>query len=128
MAESCNLTPITNNSSPPGADSNTYPLYNSVTCWQGKRFPQMYGFKRLLVDIKCSQNGTLKWYKSSDRGANWLQIGERAVTAPAANDTEIDDYLIEEYDDFKLDWVNSGSAQATWNVSIALSDSRNPGA
>lgn len=127
MAETCILACLTPAASAPGANSNTYPLYNSVTAWQGARMASQMGMKRLVVDIKnAGGNGTLKLYKSSDRGANWFQIDEIAVTAPAANATNVYDFLIEEYDDCKLDWVNGGSAQTTWQVSVSLSDSRNP--
>jgi len=124
MAESCILT---YGSGTPGADANTYNVYNSVSAWSGKRMATQSGYKRLVVDMKfAGGNGTLKWYKSSDRGTNWLQIGQESVTAPSSTDTVVRDFLIEEYDDFKLDWVNGGSAQTTWNISVALTDSRNP--
>jgi hypothetical protein len=111
----------------PGNDSNTYNLFSSVVAFQGARMAPQMGYKRLVVDIKnAGGNGTLKFYKSVDRGVNWLQIDEIAVTAPAANATNVYDFLIEEYDDFKLDWVNGGTIQNPWSVSIALTDSRNP--
>lgn len=111
----------------PGADANTYTLFSSVLAFQGARMAPQMGYKRLMVDIKNANAGTLKLYKSPDRGVNWYQINEQAVGAAAANATNPYDFLIEEYDDFKLDWVNGGASQAAmWQVSISLSDSRNP--
>lgn len=111
----------------PGADALTYNIFSSVATFQGAGMAANMGYKRLVVDIKnAGGNGTLKLYKSPDRGVNWFQIDEISVTAPAANATNVYDFLVEEYEDFKLDWVNGGSAQTTWQLSIALSDSRNP--
>lgn len=108
---------------PTGA--NTVNLYDSTVAWSGAGMASAVGYKRLVVDLKCDQNGTLKWYKSSNRGTNWVQIGQEAITAPSSTDTVVRDYLIEEYADFKLDWLNGGSNQGTFSPSIALTDSRN---
>jgi hypothetical protein len=112
----------------PIGDSATYALFSTVTTFPGARMPQGAGLKRLVVDLKHSQNGTFKLYKSSDRGTNWYQVDEAAATATGATASDVYDALIEEYDDFKLDWTNGGVAQATWNVSIALSSERSPSA
>jgi len=110
----------------PGADANTYNLFNSAIALQGAGMAANLGYKRLMLDIKNSQAGTLKLYKSPDRGVNWYEVFEVAVAAAAATGTNDYDLLVEEYEDFKADWVNGGVAQATWQVSIALTDSRNP--
>lgn len=117
----------------PGADSNTYNIFSTIVSQLPCKGLAMLGLKRLVVDMKfAGGNGTLKWYKCADgsgssnvtRGTNWKQIGEAAIAAPAANATVVRDFLVEEYNDFKLDWVNGGSAQTTWELSIALTDDR----
>ncbi len=110
----------------PGADSNTYNLFSSVTAFTGAGMHAANGLKRLIVDIKHNQNGTLKLYKSLDRGVNWHQVDEVSATATGATASDIYDALVEEYRDFKLDWTNGGSAQTTWAISVALSGERAP--
>lgn len=118
----------------PGADTNVYVLFATVAVTgTGYSFPDPgwgkgalpgHGLKRVIVDIKHSQVFTLNWYKSNDRGTTWHQLGTEAAIAVPANATTIRDYLIEEYDDFKLELVNGGSAQATFAVNVALSPER----
>ena len=119
---------VTYNESAPGADSDTYNIFNTVVACPGQNYLNNAGISRINVDIKHSHAGTLKWYKSHDRGTTWLQIDEAAITAPASTDTTIRDILLEGYLDFKLDWVNGGSAQTTWKLDIALVSDRSPAA
>lgn len=119
MSEICKFTYA---GTAPGADSNTYVLFSSVVALNGKRMHTHFGLNRLVVDVKHSQNGTFKLSKSQDRGTTWHQVDSVAVTETTNSD--IYDALVEEYDDFKLEWVNAGSAQATWAVDIALVGSR----
>lgn len=118
--------------SAPGADANTYSIFDTVTAFPAPRYVAMNRMKRLQVGLSNSQAGTYNWYKSSSRvsnpslatgGVTWTQIGTRAVAAGATAENT-DDFLIEEYDDFKLEFVNGGVAQATWVVNIALSGER----
>lgn len=113
---------ITYNGSTPGADSNTYVLFSSVTAFPGKRMHSYGGMKRFVVGVRHSSAGTINLYKSSDRGANWVL----ADTFSAASTTleDLYDALVEHFDDFKVEWVNSGSAQSPWVVSMALSSGR----
>ncbi len=118
----------------PGADTNVYVLFATVAVTgTGYSFPDPgwgkgalggHGLKRLVVDIKHNAAGTLNWYKSNDRGTNWHQLDAEAVAAPAATESTTRTFLIEEYDDFKLEWVNGSSAQTTWAVNVALSPER----
>lgn len=113
---------ITYNGSTPGADSSTYVLFSSVTAFPGKRMAPQCGYKRIVVGVRHSSAGTINLYKSADRGTVWVL----ADTFSAASTTleDLYDALIEHMDDFKVEWVNTGSAQNPWVVSLALSPSR----
>lgn len=108
--------------STPGADSNTYVLFSSVTAFPGKRMWAYQGFKRMVVGVRHSSAGTINLYKSADRGTTWVL----ADTFSAASTTleDLYDALVEHMDDFKVEWVNTGSAQNPWVVSLALSSGR----
>lgn len=119
-----NTAVITYTGSTPGADSNTYVLFSSVEAFPGKRMAPGVGYKRFVLGVRHSSAGTVNLYKSADRGTNWVLVD----TFSAASTTEEDlyDALIEHMDDFKVEWVNSGSAQNPWVVSMALSPERTP--
>lgn len=108
-------------SSTPGADSNTYSLFNSVTSFGGGLLPTKHA-SRLEVSIKNAAAGTIKTYFSRDKGTNWYQFnGDIAVPAAAATDISGPyDFLIDPYPDVKVDWVNGGSAQTTWVPTVTL--------
>lgn len=126
--------PVVVSPTAPGADANTYVLFATVAVtgtgysfpnpgW-GKYYLGMHGLKRLVLDLKHNAALTLNPYKSSDRGVTWHQLDTEAVAVPAATESTTRTYLVEEYADFKLEAVNGGSAQTTWNVSVALSPER----
>ncbi len=110
---------FTYNGSTPGADANTYVLFSSGTAFPGKRMHSGLGMKRMVVGVRHSSAGTINLYKSADRGTNWVL----ADTFSAASTTleDLYDALVEHMDDFKVEWVNTGSAQNPWTVSLALS-------
>lgn len=114
----------------PGADSNTYPIFNSVTAFPGAWMAQNTGLKRLFVTIDHPQNATLKFYRSMDgvngvaRGTNWVQVGGDFAITSSVTDVSTFDGLIEGFPDFKLDLVNGGSAQTGMTVTIALTGER----
>lgn len=105
----------------PGADSNTYPLFNSVTLF-GAGVLRSRKASRLSFAVENSQAGTLKAYMSQNGGTTWVQFGgDIAVAAAAATDVSGPyDFLVDTYRDVKLDWVNGGSAQATWIPVLTL--------
>lgn len=106
----------------PGADANTYNFYDT-TLGPGGGFLAQIGARWLALDLKNAAAGTLKLYKSQDRGANWSQIEQLAVPAVAATESNRFEFHVEPYRDLKLDWLNGGSSQAaTWLVDLCLSD------
>lgn len=108
----------------PGADPNTYTLFNTVTSQMGQRALGIHGIRKLFLSLKGNNAGTLKWYTSSDRGLNWVQLGQEAVAALAASASIQRDYPVEAEPDFKLDWVNGGAAQNPWIINMALDSQR----
>jgi hypothetical protein len=108
----------------PGADTNVYPIFNSVTAFPGCWMAQGTGLKRLFVTIDHPEAATLKFYRSMDRGANWVQVGGDFAITASATDVSTFDGLIEGFPDFKLDLVNGGSAQTGMTVTIALTGER----
>jgi hypothetical protein len=105
----------------PGADANTYNLFDSTTDI-GAGLMRVRGLSRLTFGVENSQAGTLKAYRSTDRGTSWDQVGGdiAVAAAPATDISGPYDYLVDTYKDFKLDWVNGGAAQATWRPEITL--------
>lgn len=106
----------------PGADANTYNLFDSTVAFPGARMAQGAGLARLVISMKnVGGAGTVKLYASDDRGVTWRQVYDSgSVAAPAASTSNLFDLLIEPYPDFKADWINGGSAQTTWQIDIAL--------
>lgn len=115
---------ITYTGAAPGADTNTYVLFDSTVGFPAKRTHTMGGMKRLALTHEMSNDGTLNFYGSDDRGTNWRQISTEAITAPAATSSIRREFLIETLDDFRIVWVNGGFAQTLWAVWMALSDER----
>lgn len=110
--------------STPGADASIYNIFSSVVAFRGASMAQNHGLKRLFVTIDNPQSGTLKLYRSLDRGTNWIQVGGDFAATASATDVTTLDALIEGFPDFKLDWVNGGVAQTGWTVTIALTGER----
>lgn len=97
----------------PGADSNTYTLFDSTTAFTGG-LPS-HDISRIAFGVNNSQAGTLNAYFSVDSGVTWSEYSTTSVTAassPAMSGPF--DFLVDTYPDFRLQWVNGGSAQATW--------------
>jgi hypothetical protein len=123
----------------PGADAFTYCLWATAdpgavvdravqnanrdgAC--GKRFFATAGIRKFVFSLKYSQGGTLNEYMSPDRGVTWRQISTTVVGVPVATATLEQEFLVESYPDWKLEWVNGGAAQTPWEPEMALTDQR----
>lgn len=103
-------------------------LIDTVVAGWGANAIATLGIARFYVAIANSQAGTLKAYKSVDRGANWIQIvADQAVAIVATNSENINDYLVEAYQDFKLTWTNGASVQTVFSVSMSANGQRAKG-
>lgn len=111
----------------------TVTIFNTVNLFPAGNFCPQLGYKRVQIDIFNSQAGTLNWFKSrGHRGATsalttWDQIGTQPVPLVAAGASNTFDLLLEEYEEFKVEFVNGGSNQTVFDVDVALTDSRNKG-
>jgi len=107
--------------STPGADTNVYNMFNSVTAFGGGLLPSKH-LSRLEFSVVNGQAGTLRFYRSVDKGTNWDQSGGD-IAVPANGATDINgpyDYLIDPHTDVKLDWVNGGVAQSPWRPTVVI--------
>lgn len=77
--------------------------------------------KRIVFAVKNSHACTLKVYESDD-GTTYRQIfGDIAVAAAAATDLSGPyDWFVEPYKYVKVDQVNGGTNQTTWEASMQL--------
>ena len=105
----------------PGADSNTYTLFNSTTAFPAAGCHQAGGINSLHVSVKNSANGSLRLSRSEDRGLTWTAVDTAFVVPIDAVVLEnVYRFSVYPYLDFKLEWVNGGSAQVTWAIDMAL--------
>lgn len=121
------MTRVNYTGSTPGTDSDTYVLFSTVAAFTSKNMLPMHGYKRYALHLTHSHNGTVNWYVSDDRGTNWRQVGTEAITA-ASNEGTWVDILIEGFQDFKVEWVNGGTAQSPWIVDQSLDTDRSAAA
>ena len=110
----------------PGADTNTYAIFSTVTAFPFACAAQQAGDKRLRITFDHIYTGTVNLYRSVNRGVTWTQVMTREHYAPAAAGCSVFDVPIEAFADFKVEWVNGGTAQDPWDVDIALCDQRDP--
>lgn len=114
----------------PGADSAVYTLFSTVSTAAAGTGSVAAGWPRGVADqmdiatfhydIKHSQTGTVKGWKSLDGGTNWAQFYDSgSLTAPTYTSNAV--VLVEGFRDFKFEWTNAGSAQATWIVDMDIS-------
>lgn len=104
----------------------TVTLFSTVDAgWAANGFA-LLGIARLIFSINNDQSGTLKAYQSTDRGVTWVQaVADDAESASGATAENINDYLVEQYADWKLDWVNGATPQTRFTVNIAADSMRN---
>lgn len=121
---SCPYSRVKYSGSTPGADSSDYILFSTTTAFPGAGMAQAAGVHKLVLNLVNSHLGTLKAYRSSNRGTTWTQVDSDAVAAAGAGLSNTAEYLLEPFLDFKLVWTNGGSAQTTWVVDMALTDDR----
>lgn len=112
--------------STPGADSNTYVIFSSVTSFPGANFVQGAGLKRISIRFDHIYTGTVNMYRSVNRGSTWTQISSQQQSAPDTTQSSYFDVSVEAFADFKVEWVNGGTAQSPWSVDIALTAEGGP--
>jgi hypothetical protein len=114
--------PITYAGSAPGANSNTYTLFDSTAVPALSGSMQNRGYNYYVLGLVNSHVGTLKGYASRDAGATWLPTTTTVVPPTPAFTVPSYPYRIDLYPDVKFEWVNGGSAQTTWAPFQILTD------
>lgn len=74
--------------------------------------------KRLAINLNNSQAGTMRFYRSVDGGTTWTIFRSTAVAIPAASTINMLEQNIDVFDDVKVDWLNGGVTQVTWELEI----------
>lgn len=97
----------------------TFPAVKGA-CPMGNWGPMM-GIHSFHWDIGNDQAGTIRGYKSSDRGVTWTQFHTEAVAASAAGTTNSGVVLVEGFADFKFDWLNGATPQTAFPVDLDCS-------
>ncbi len=89
-------------------------LFNSFVHFAGLPL-DVHDVVRYILTVNNNQAGTVNLYRSDD-GATWYLNTQRAVPIPA---TVVDsgplDFAIDGLKYIKVEWVNGGSDQTTWN-------------
>lgn len=117
--------------STPGADGSTYVLFSTTVAWpnsphmtdncDGKRY------RCHLSHSAASAADGLKLQRSADGGTNWVTIRQATVAAPAAAGLESNfDFWVAGLRDWRVIWVNGGSAQSPWVVNQVLDAGESP--
>jgi hypothetical protein len=112
--------------STPGADSNTYVIFDSTVAFPGANFVQGAGLSRISIRFDHIYTGTVNMYRSVNRGSTWTQVMQQSQSAPDTTQSSYFDVSVEAFADFKVEWVNGGTAQNPWSVDIALTAERDP--
>lgn len=112
--------------STPGADSNTYVIFDSTVAFPGANFVQGAGLKRISIRFDHIYSATVNMYRSVDRGVAWSQVMQQQQSAPDTTQSSYFDVSVEAFADFKVEWVNGGTAQSPWSVDIALTSEGGP--
>lgn len=109
----------------PGADSNTYVLFDSTSSTQvGNTGTYLRNYRRYGLLLVNSQPGTLIAEFSDDKGVTWTQYAQQAVIAATAQRANQVGLPIAGFDAVRIRWINGGSAQSPlWLVHQWLDDS-----
>lgn len=105
------------------ADSDTEPMFTTIGMG-GAGWTQQAGIKKFLLRLNNDQAGTVKAYKSENRGVTWVQVDEAAVAIASATVDNKYELVVETFLDWKVDWVNGGVTQTAFGPTIALSTER----
>lgn len=107
----------------PGADTDAYVVFDSTVAFPGANFMQGAGLTSFILNLDHSHGGTINAYASYDRGVTWYQTEALPVAAPVSSAySSRFEHPISPFADFKVEWVNGGTAQNPWSVDIALDE------
>lgn len=109
----------------PGADSNEYVLFDSTKAFGGGLLA-VKGINRGQFNPDNPAAGSLKSYSSPDKGVTWYLNSVMVVPANSGVVTSgiapaPYDFAISGFVDWKLAWLNGGTAQTGWQPTLTLS-------
>lgn len=106
--------------------SATYPLFNSIDNFGVSKLLDT-PVKRISLTLYHNQAGSLAASRSVDGGVTWRVYSLIAVSAPAANTISgAYHYIVEQFGNWKLDWINGGVAQTIWEPELVAYETRMP--
>lgn len=80
----------------------------------------------LTLVIEHSHLGTVNLYWTNDGGTNWY-LADTEEFVPGAESSQRE-FFVEPYSDIKLEWVNGGTNQTTFQLTMSISQQRGGGA
>lgn len=96
-------------------NAETVVLFSTAAACPMANWGPMNNIHSYHYDIKHDQAGTVKGYKSSNRGTSWVQFYDSdSLTAPTYTSTAV--VLVEGLADFKFEWVNGATPQTAFAV------------
>jgi hypothetical protein len=109
----------------PAADSNEYVLFDSTKHFSAMKLTTN-GINRAQFVVDNPAAGSLKSYFSPDGGTTWNLNSTTTVAARGGGATSgilasPFDFAISGAIDWKLAWLNSGTAQTGWQPTLTLS-------
>lgn len=93
--------------------TSTITIFNSVTAF-GARGLGNLSIKRISFGVEHDQGFTVVASASSNGGTNWDVVDSQAVSVVANTIAGPFDYLVDTYDDFKIEITNGGVDQTVW--------------
>lgn len=108
-------------------DSDTETIYSTlsnVAHGQAKSGDvlRQVGARRCVVDVFCSHKGTLQASLSNDDGTNWRKYKEHVMPPTTAGQVWHFEFEVSGLRDFRLQWVNGGTTQTTFDINVYLTD------
>lgn len=108
------------------AGSATHTLFNSLDNFGVNKLLDT-PIKRISLTLFHNQAGTLDASRSIDGGITWRVYSRLAVAIPAANTISgAYHYIVEQFGNWKLEWVNGGVSQTIFEPELVAYETRMP--
>lgn len=95
----------------------TIEIFNSVTAFGAKQLRHT-PIKRISFAAEHDQTFTARISRSTDGGTTWDVVNSQSVAVVANTIGGPLDYLVDTYDDVKIEVVNGGVDQVTWRPEL----------
>ena len=104
-------------------DSDTFVLFDSTTLLPTSKAQgvlQACGIRRFNWGFLCSHDGVLELDSTDDGGVTWRHVTEVNVDGGTAT-TRRGSFDVENFQGFRVRWVNGGTTQTTFEPDLSLS-------